>query len=190
MKKTGILALLLAGIMTASVCAVAAQAEETPKADSQAEITAEEETTRRKKPERSRAEKQITDEETETAEKVKPCKGRKAKTEAAEPEGVIGKDAAKEAALADAGVEAEGHVRAKYQEKDGESTYTVRFKADGQVYKLKIDAKTGSQRASPQKPKNPCAQADRDPDAHRGPADRTKRTPRRTRSRTRNAAAR
>ena len=143
MKKTGILALLLAGIMTASVCAVAAQAEEPPKADSQAEITAEEETTRRKKPERSRAEKQITDEETETAEKATPCKGRKAKTEAAEPEGVIGKDAAKEAALADAGVEAEGHVRAKYQEKDGESTYTVRFKADGQVYKVKIDAKTG-----------------------------------------------
>ena len=143
MKKTGILALLLAGIMTASVCAVAAQAEETPKADSQAEITAEEETTRRKKPERSQAEKQITAEETETAEKATPCKGRKAKAEAAEPEGVIGKDAAKEAALADAGVEAEGHVRAKYQEKDGESTYTVRFKADGQVYKIKIDAKTG-----------------------------------------------
>lgn len=61
----------------------------------------------------------------------------------AEPEGMIGKDAAKEAALADAGIEAEGHVRGWYTEKDGTGIYKVTFKAGGQRYKYRIDAMTG-----------------------------------------------
>ena len=61
----------------------------------------------------------------------------------AEPEGVIGKEAAKEAALTDAGVEAEGHVRGRYTEKDGTGIYKVTFKAGGQRYKYRIDAMTG-----------------------------------------------
>ena len=52
-------------------------------------------------------------------------------------------DAAKEAALADAAVEAEGHVRGRYTEKDGTGIYKVTFKAGGQRYKYRIDAMTG-----------------------------------------------
>ena len=63
---------------------------------------------------------------------------------AAEPEGVIGKEAAKESALTEAGIAAEGHVRAKYSEADGSGVYKVRFKADGQKYKITVDALTGA----------------------------------------------
>ena len=149
MKKRGILALLLAGILTASVSAVAAHAEETQKPDSAAEITAEitaenaadEETDHPGKPDKSRSEAADTASGTEKTEKSGLRKGRKAET--AEPEGTIGRDAAKEAALADAGIEAEGHVHARYKEEDGAGFYKVKFKADGQVYRYRIDAKTG-----------------------------------------------
>ena len=77
--------------------------------------------------------------ETGTAKKKPGKKGSKT----AEPEGVIGKDAAKEAALSDAGVEAEGHVRGRYTEKDGTGIYKVTFKSGGQRYKYRIDAMTG-----------------------------------------------
>ena len=48
---------------------------------------------------------------------------------AAEPEGVIGKEAAKESALTEAVVAAEGHVRAKYTETNDAGMYKLRFKA-------------------------------------------------------------
>ena len=77
--------------------------------------------------------------ETGTAKRKTGKKGSKT----AEPEGAIGKDAAKEAALADAGIEAAGHVRGRYTEKDGTGIYKVTFKAGGQRYKYRIDAMTG-----------------------------------------------
>lgn len=63
---------------------------------------------------------------------------------AAELEGVIGKEAAKESALTEAGIAAEGHILAKYTETDGSGVYKVRFKADGQRYKITVDALTGA----------------------------------------------
>ncbi len=124
-KKRKLIALLLAGILTASAIGVTAGAtvsDETP------EVTAEGES------EKSRSEKKTAD----GTEKSRP-----EKKAIIEPEDTIGKEAAKDAALADAGIEPDGHVRAKYKEKDDETYYKVRFKADGSVYKYKIDAKTG-----------------------------------------------
>ena len=88
------------------------------------------------------AEEITADESSETKSGKKDQSSKK--TETAEPEGVIGKDAAKEAALLDAGAEAEGKVRARYSEKDGVSYYSVRFTANGQKYKYHIDAFTGA----------------------------------------------
>ena len=85
--------------------------------------------------------KKSSDSTSETESSQKKHGKKAAKT--AEPEGAIGKDAAKEAALADAGAEAEGHVRGRYTEKDGTGIYKVTFKAGGQRYKYRIDATTG-----------------------------------------------
>ncbi len=65
--------------------------------------------------------------------------------EAAEPENAIGKDAAKEAALADAGIAADKaeKLRARVSGKDGTSVYRVSFKYDGQKYSYRIDPLTG-----------------------------------------------
>lgn len=63
-----------------------------------------------------------------------------------EPENAVGKDAAKAAALADAGLTAEqvGKVRARLsQTEDGVVLYKVRFTFDGQRYSYRIDALTG-----------------------------------------------
>jgi len=151
MKKRRTLALLMAGILTASALAIGASAEETETAP-QAGIE-QEETLSEKKAKKSadtssedgtvteKKAKKSSDSASESGTtKRKPGK-RGSKT--AEPEGVIGKDAAKEAALADAGAEAEGHVRGRYTEKDGTGIYKVTFKAGGQRYKYRIDAMTG-----------------------------------------------
>ena len=68
------------------------------------------------------------------------------RAEAAEIETAIGKDAAKEIALADAGLTAEqtGKVRARYSEKDDTPVYRVRFTVEGTSYSYKIDAETGA----------------------------------------------
>lgn len=63
------------------------------------------------------------------------------------PENAIGKDAAKEKALADAGVTAEqaGKVRSHLSRTDdGTVVYKVRFSCDGQRYSYQIDAVTGA----------------------------------------------
>ena len=151
MKKRRTLALLMAGILTVSALAIGASAEETETAP-QAGIE-QEETLSEKKAKKStdtssedgtvteKKAKKSSDSASEPGTaKRKPGK-RGSKT--AEPEGVIGKDAAKEAALADAGAEAEGHVRGRYTEKDGTGIYKVTFKAGGQKYKYRIDAMTG-----------------------------------------------
>ena len=68
------------------------------------------------------------------------------RAEAAEIETAIGKDAAKEIALADAGLTAEqaGKVRARYSEKDDTPVYRVRFTVEDTSYSYKIDAETGA----------------------------------------------
>ena len=169
MKKRRTLALLMAGILTASALAIGASAEKmetAPRAGIEQEETVSEKKTKKsadtssedgtvteKKAKKSadtssedgtvteKKAKKSSDSASESGTaKRKPGK-RGSKT--AEPEGVIGKDAAKEAALADAGAEAEGHVRGRYTEKDGTGIYKVTFKAGGQRYKYRIDAMTG-----------------------------------------------
>ena len=65
----------------------------------------------------------------------------------AEPENAIGKDAAKSAALSDAGILAEnaGKVRSRVTSlEDGTVIYKVKFTVDSQKYSYKIDAVSGS----------------------------------------------
>lgn len=64
----------------------------------------------------------------------------------AEPENAIGIDAAKEAALADAGVTADQvcKVKVKLFDKDGTVVYKVRFCFEGQKYSYEIDSLTGT----------------------------------------------
>lgn len=150
MKTRRTLALLMAGILTASALAMGASAADTDSAP-RTGIEQEETTTETKKPAdgssedgtvRERKAKKSSDSASETGTaKKKP--GKRGSKTAAEPEGVIGKDAAKEAALADAGIQAEGHVRGRYAEQDGTGIYKVTFKAGGQKYKYRIDAMTG-----------------------------------------------
>ena len=69
------------------------------------------------------------------------------KEEVAEPENAIGKDAAKEKALADAGIAADvaGKVRARLSTlEDGTVVYKVKFTVDSQKYSYKIDAVSGN----------------------------------------------
>ena len=169
MKKRRTLALLMAGILTASALSIGASAEEaelTPqvgieqeeeaasekKAKKSADTSAEDGTVKEKKTKKStdsaedgavkeKKAKKSADSASETGTAKK--KHGKSGSKTAEPEGVIGKDAAKEAALTDAGVEAEGRVRGRYTEKDGTGIYKVTFKAGGQRYKYRIDAMTG-----------------------------------------------
>ena len=62
-----------------------------------------------------------------------------------EPENAIGRDAAKEIALSDAGLTAEQveKLRARLCDKDGELVYRVSFRYDGQKYSYKIGAVSG-----------------------------------------------
>ncbi len=121
MKNKGILALALAGVLTASTLApsvlAAAPAQES---DSGTVV-----------------------EETQKAHRHGKLGGEKV----AEPENAIGKDAAKAKALADAGVTEEqaGKVRARVvQLDDGTVVYKVYFAYDGQRYSYQIDAVTGT----------------------------------------------
>ena len=65
--------------------------------------------------------------------------------EAAEPENAIGRDAAKEAALGDAGLSSDQveKLRARVSDKDGTTVYKVSFRCEGQKYSYKIDPLTG-----------------------------------------------
>lgn len=65
--------------------------------------------------------------------------------EPAEPENAIGKEAAKNIALSDAGIAADqvNKVRAMVCDKDGTVVYKVRFTCDGQRYSYRIDPLTG-----------------------------------------------
>ena len=91
-----------------------------------------------------------TENETETAAEKRAEKagrgkhGHKEKVE--EPENAVGKDAAKEAALSDAGLAA-NQVETVWSKvrmtEDGTVIYKVRFTFDGQRYSYQIDALTG-----------------------------------------------
>ena len=86
--------------------------------------------------------------ETSTEESAaKSCRGRHGhKEKTAEPENALGKDAAKEIALADAGVSPEdaGKVKARVTKlEDGTVVYRVSFTAGAQWYCSKIDAVSG-----------------------------------------------
>ena len=121
MKNKGILALALAGVLTASALApsvlAAAPAQE---GDSGTVV-----------------------EETQKAHRH----GKHGSEKVAEPENAIGKDAAKAKALADAGVTEEqaGKVKARVSQlDDGTVVYKVHFSYDGQCWRYQIDAVTGA----------------------------------------------
>ena len=82
-----------------------------------------------------------------TAAEGSKVRSRRPKREkVAEPENAIGKDAAKEKALADAGLTSDqtGKVRSRVSKlEDGTVIYKVRFTYDGQKYSYRIDAVTG-----------------------------------------------
>ncbi len=122
MKSKALAAFALASVLSVSALAPAALAAP-PTAETGAETTVQQEQTGR-------------------------SRGRHGSgQQAAEPENAIGKDAAKEKALADAGVTAEqaGKVKARVSQlEDGTAVYRVRFTADGQTYSYQINAVTGA----------------------------------------------
>ncbi len=119
MKAKRMLALAVAAVMSVSALTVTAIAANTKDAP------------------------QETTESTVQTERRKPH-GKKEKTVL--PENAIGKDAAKEAALKDAGLTAEqaGKVRSHVSKtEDGTVIYKVHFSANDKWYSYKIDALTG-----------------------------------------------
>lgn len=89
----------------------------------------------------------------ETAGRAGSCHGRgrghghgAKPAEAAEPVGAIGKDAAKAAALADAGLTAEQvqKLRSRVSDKDGTTVYKVKFTYENQSYSYRIDPVSGA----------------------------------------------
>ena len=119
MKSKGILAMALVGVLSVSAIAPSALA-----ATSGA----------------------VNKEETTAQEMVERHGKREKHEKAVEPENAIGKDAAKAAALADAGLTAEqtGKVKSHVSQlDDGTVVYKVSFTYDGQKYSYQIDAMTG-----------------------------------------------
>ena len=131
MKHKKLLAMVLAAILTVSAITVTSFA-----------VSAEE---------NAETAVQQTDEQTASAKKKSGecCKkggAREKKEKIAEPENAIGKSAAKEAAVADAGVTVDDtvKVRAKLRKlEDGTVVYKVSFTVDGVYRCYKIDALTG-----------------------------------------------
>ena len=139
MKYKRSLAWLLAVVLSVGVLCTAALAADT---DAQSQATP--------KTDSAEAEKSRIKPETDSAksdETQATRRGRKGgkKEEAAEPDGAIGKDKAKELALVDAGLSADqvGKVRARVSDSDGTTVYKVCFTCDGQRYSYRIDAMSG-----------------------------------------------
>ena len=149
MKNRVLIALSLASVLSVAAPAVSAFAADAA-VESSAEAPAEE-----TKPEASkekgrtkRGEKpEGTEGETDgTTKKGRGCRKHGKKEEVAEPENAVGKDAAKEKALADAGIAADaaGKVRARLTTlEDGTVVYKVKFTVDSQKYSYKINAVSG-----------------------------------------------
>ena len=174
MKKHGWITLLLAGVLSASalaVCASAADTDAVPDAEITEEESEENAAKKAKKHasedgisgEKKSGPEKAVGEEGESARKKKNSSGeeteRKSKKDTFDdetvtmgkhrkkstaPEGAIGKDAAKEAALKEAGLTAEdvSHIHARYSETTG--GYKVRFKTETVKYKITVEAITGA----------------------------------------------
>ncbi|MBQ2110412.1 MAG: PepSY domain-containing protein [Clostridia bacterium] len=140
-KSTRILAIVLTGVLLVSLAvpaALAARAEGRTSGTDQAQTTQSGNGRQRGKCEHRTNENAGCAESGDCGCHAKP-------EEPAEPENAIGKDAAKEAALVDAGLTAEqvGKMRARLSDKDGTLVYKVSFKYDGQKYSYKIDPVSG-----------------------------------------------
>ena len=120
MKHKRWIALLLAAVLTVGAMSVTAFATEST--EPEAETTTE-------------------------GSAAQPCRGKHGhKDKVAEPENAVGKDTAKETALADAGVRADdvGKVKARVTKlEDGTVVYRVSFSSGDLWYRYKIDAVTG-----------------------------------------------
>ena len=152
MKHKRWFALMLTAVIMASAWSVTAFAvnETEPETGAAAEKSAVPETEADKEstaPE-TEADKKSTAPETEEAKESSEKKSHKGHRheKVAEPENAVGKQAAKDAALADAGVSAEavGKVKARVSQlEDGTVVYKVSFTYGDQWYSYKIDALTG-----------------------------------------------
>ena len=91
--------------------------------------------------------KAVTETTSDGTGKTKRARKGSGKTEVAEPENAIGKDAAKAKALADAGLTSDqtGKVRSRVTTlEDGTVIYKVKFTYENQKYTYKINATTGA----------------------------------------------
>lgn len=144
MKHRGILALGLAAVLSVSALSLSAFAE-APEVGSDTAVAAEEAQTAR--PRRKHAARPENGTKAATGEEAGGRGKHGGKQEIAEPENAVGKDAAKEAALAAVGVTAEQAGKLKVhvsQLDDGTVVYQLRFRCDGQRYFVRIDATTGA----------------------------------------------
>ena len=135
MKHNKWIALMMVAILAITAMSIAAFAETA--ADNQSEATVESSTD---SPSEATAEEN-------TAKSGRNSRGRSSnKGKAAEPENAIGKQAAKDAALADTGISADqvGKVKARIAKlEDGTVIYKVSFIAGDLWYSYKINAVTG-----------------------------------------------
>ena len=138
MKRNRILALVMAVLC---VCALASGALA---ADTDAQSQATQKSSAAEKPQLKPDSGAEAAQDSEAPSASRGRRGGK-KEEAAEPENAVGKDAAKAAALADAGLSADQveKVHATVSDSDGTAVYKVRFKYDGQRYSYRIDALSG-----------------------------------------------
>ena len=145
-KRMRILAAILTGallIAFAVPAAFAAQAENGTGETEQAQTIRPENERQRGRTENGRPEDGTSENTTGERTHAHGSHGRPEEPEA--PENAIGKDAAKEIALTDAGLTAEQieKVKCRLSEKDGMLVYKVSFKYDGQKYSYKIDPLSG-----------------------------------------------
>ena len=151
-KRTMIIAGILTGALLVCIAVPAALAkgeDESPNDAARTEITLPENDRHNAGPESGmpNGEDSISDKNTNGAKHARHGgHGEKAKPEEPEaPENAIGKDAAKQIALSDAGLSSEQveKVKARLSDKDGTLVYKVGFCYDGQKYSYKIDPVSG-----------------------------------------------
>ena len=145
-KRMRILAAILSGVLVIALAvpaAFAAQVENGTNETEQAQVTQQENGRQRGRTENGRTEDGTSG--NMTGERPHAHGSHKRPEEPEAPENAIGKDAAKEIALADAGLNADQveKARARLSDKDGTLVYKVSFKYDGQKYSYKIDPVSG-----------------------------------------------
>lgn len=151
-KRTMIIAGILTGALLMCIAVPAALAkgeDESPNDAARTEITLRENDRHNAEPEigMPNGEDDISDKNTNSTKHARHGgHGENAKPEEPEaPENAIGKDAAKQIALSDAGLSSEQveKVKARLSDKDGTLVYKVSFKYDGQRYSYKIAPVSG-----------------------------------------------